>query len=450
MDRFDGLKSMAGGLSGAARRGWDLARKARPTDLWLSAMRDRLRPGLGGYCDLGLSPSNLAAAFGLTLGFYLVVNSWLASRIDRAYREHRATEMARADGTSAAVDRLIQEGVAVPRLRGWLHAHLDPRLPAPELVERLFRSVATAEGDALADRPALLTRMATGSRAIVWPFGYGYAELATPTAAYRGLSEVEPHWPARLAAAEGSKEKQAVLLWAVTDLLKATESPLRDYLRLNGWVQWLTVLIAFLVAVLGGRRAQLIRRVRSRWAGGIPIVPGTGDAELVAMAALLISNQEAGASRAELTMLLQEESGRLAEGVEDRVYGTLSFLLGCLPSLGFIGTILGMGEALLRANGLLNAADREQTISQMTQQLGFAFDTTLVALLAGLIVGGGIAWVHQVERRWLQYVENILIARVLPAARPTDEGVLDEPSPPKTAPPDGHATAGLGTDGGRP
>lgn len=413
-DRFAWFQPVAGRLVAAGHRAWHRVRSTRPPDDWLAGLRAWLRPGMCGYCDLGLDPSSLAMAYALTLGFYLAVNAWLGGRIDRAYREHRPALFADASATSMAVNRLVDAGVADPKVRSWLESHLDLGLPAPAQVERLFRSVVTAEGDARAGRLAMLESLATGSRSTVWPLGYASARLATATDTFRELSEAEPQWRGSLAATDDHDEKQAVILWAVTDLLTATERPVRDYLRLNGWVQWITVLIAFLVAVLGVRRVLLLRRVRARWAGAIPVEPAHGDVELVAMADLLISNQEARASRAELTMILQEESGRLADGVEDRVYGTLGFLLGCLPSLGFIGTILGMGEALIRANGLLNAADREQTISQMTQQLGFAFDTTLVALLAGLAVGGGIAWVHHVERRWLQDLESTLVARVLP------------------------------------
>ena len=74
--------------------------------------------------------------------------------------------------------------------------------------------------------------------------------------------------------------------------------------------------------------------------------------------------------------MLRTDVDRLRNGLDHGVYGTFGFMLGLLPSLGFIGTVLGMGNALLAADGLFSAADRQRTIGQITEELGFAFDTT--------------------------------------------------------------------------
>jgi hypothetical protein len=108
----------------------------------------------------------------------------------------------------------------------------------------------------------------------------------------------------------------------------------------------------------------------------------------------------------------------MTNSIEGRVYEPLGFLNGCLPSLGFIGTVVGMGEALLLADSLFGSSDRQKTISLMTEQLGLAFDTTLVALLCGLVVGGLIAWVRRDEQAFLSRFEAALVDRFVDPSGP--------------------------------
>jgi biopolymer transport protein ExbB/TolQ len=64
----------------------------------------------------------------------------------------------------------------------------------------------------------------------------------------------------------------------------------------------------------------------------------------------------------------------------DVEYGMIRFLTWLLPSLGFIGTVMGISDALNEA-GKPGASESETFITTLTESLGFAFDTTLVALL---------------------------------------------------------------------
>jgi len=86
-----------------------------------------------------------------------------------------------------------------------------------------------------------------------------------------------------------------------------------------------------------------------------------------------------------------------AEAVSRSVYSTLSYLMSVLPSLGFIGTVLGMSEALIRANMLFDSVDKTGAISEITNRLGVAFDTTFVGLVAVTITGLIINSVHGIE-----------------------------------------------------
>ena len=59
----------------------------------------------------------------------------------------------------------------------------------------------------------------------------------------------------------------------------------------------------------------------------------------------------------------------------------LRYLIWAIPSLGFVGTVRGIGQALSNADKAL-AGD----ISGMSQSLGVAFNSTFVALLLSIIL----------------------------------------------------------------
>ena len=60
----------------------------------------------------------------------------------------------------------------------------------------------------------------------------------------------------------------------------------------------------------------------------------------------------------------------------------IRYLLGAIISLGFIGTLLGLSSSI----GMAHLAKTEEGMPLITQSLNVAFDTTLVALLMGLIL----------------------------------------------------------------
>lgn len=66
-------------------------------------------------------------------------------------------------------------------------------------------------------------------------------------------------------------------------------------------------------------------------------------------------------------------------------YGLLRYLMWFLPTLGFIGTVMGISRALEFAAGY--GPDTGQLLPELTAKLGVAFYTTLLALLmSGLLV----------------------------------------------------------------
>jgi hypothetical protein len=64
------------------------------------------------------------------------------------------------------------------------------------------------------------------------------------------------------------------------------------------------------------------------------------------------------------------------------------WMIGALPALGFIGTIVGIGAGLSLADGPIAATEkavRVLKVQNLTTTLGIAFDTTFVSLLLSLI-----------------------------------------------------------------
>lgn len=62
----------------------------------------------------------------------------------------------------------------------------------------------------------------------------------------------------------------------------------------------------------------------------------------------------------------------------------IRYLAWALPSVGFIGTIMGIAQAL----GLADKASDPEVLTQITSNMYVAFDTTLVALLLSI----GLMW----------------------------------------------------------
>lgn len=103
----------------------------------------------------------------------------------------------------------------------------------------------------------------------------------------------------------------------------------------------------------------------------------------------------------------------------------IRYLIWAIPSIGFIGTVRGIGQALSLADQAL-AGD----IAGMTDSLGVAFNSTLVALLISI---GLMFLLHQLQRlqdgvvvATQEYCEQFLLTRISlawdkiakPAAKP--------------------------------
>jgi biopolymer transport protein ExbB/TolQ len=89
------------------------------------------------------------------------------------------------------------------------------------------------------------------------------------------------------------------------------------------------------------------------------------------------------ASSASHTLILSE-----AERLEAEL-SMVRYLLWAIPSIGFIGTVRGIGDALAVANKAVSG-----DISAVTESLGVAFNSTLIALLISILL---MFLVHQLQ-----------------------------------------------------
>ena len=141
----------------------------------------------------------------------------------------------------------------------------------------------------------------------------------------------------------------------------------------------------------------------------------------------LVQTLAAGLRRFAVTRDVQNASEAIEAGVEalaaqqEAENSMIRYLIWAIPSIGFIGTVRGIGQALSQADRAL-AGD----ISAMTESLGLAFNSTLVALLISIVL---MFFLHQLQRLQdglavdtRRYCEDALIWRIsAPPAPRTDE-----------------------------
>lgn len=89
----------------------------------------------------------------------------------------------------------------------------------------------------------------------------------------------------------------------------------------------------------------------------------------------------------------------------------IRYIIWAIPSIGFVGTVRGIGQAMSRADEAL-AGD----IAGMTASLGTAFNSTLVALLASLVLMALLHALQRAQDRRLvdiqAYCEEFLLKRI--------------------------------------
>ena len=95
----------------------------------------------------------------------------------------------------------------------------------------------------------------------------------------------------------------------------------------------------------------------------------------------------------------------------DAGYTALRVLIWTIPVMGFIGTVIGLGQAIgsfqnvLDATGGESASTIRDRLGPVVSGLATKFDTTLVALLATVVVQLLTTWVYSLEEDFLAEVQ---------------------------------------------
>jgi biopolymer transport protein ExbB/TolQ len=101
----------------------------------------------------------------------------------------------------------------------------------------------------------------------------------------------------------------------------------------------------------------------------------------------------------------------LCEGEADRLDSELSllrYIAWAIPAIGFIGTVRGIGDALAQAHRAMQG-----DLTGVTQGLGTAFNSTLIALLLSLVLMFLLHHLQAEQERLVQDAESYLDERLL-------------------------------------
>lgn len=113
----------------------------------------------------------------------------------------------------------------------------------------------------------------------------------------------------------------------------------------------------------------------------------------------------------ETMQVLESQIGNSKEEMDGKL-NLIRYLISSVMSVGFIGTIIGLASAI----GNAHLANSSEGLSILTSYLSVAFDTTLVALLLGLILN--YSYTQYLERmdvffaRSKSYVLDNLVSRI--------------------------------------
>jgi biopolymer transport protein ExbB/TolQ len=174
------------------------------------------------------------------------------------------------------------------------------------------------------------------------------------------------------------------------------------YVVLKDWEQESCVILAlWAIAVIGykaweGRRERLLlSRDLVHVPEGMRILPEDvreharqlealppGDAQCLLPRALLVALYRFGATRN--VQDVSEAARGVCEAEADRLDSELSMLryvAWAIPAIGFIGTVRGIGDALGEAHKAVSG-----DVSGVTEGLGVAFNSTLIALLISIVI----------------------------------------------------------------
>jgi biopolymer transport protein ExbB/TolQ len=109
----------------------------------------------------------------------------------------------------------------------------------------------------------------------------------------------------------------------------------------------------------------------------------------------------------------------------DSSYTVIRSLIWTIPILGFIGTVVGLSQAIGAFTNVLNqagndAAGIKSKLGPVVGGLATAFETTLVALIAAVVIQLLSTWVYKREEALLDAISDFTTEHVLSRLKLTD------------------------------
>ncbi|MGA8027960.1 MAG: MotA/TolQ/ExbB proton channel family protein [Bryobacteraceae bacterium] len=181
------------------------------------------------------------------------------------------------------------------------------------------------------------------------------------------------------------------------------------------WTRFVCILLAFWsLSILFTKWRDLVRRARSK------------DNLVAARVEKLIEQFQASQDSAAVAAALNTQSETAQADLESG-YAPVRVFAWTIPVLGFIGTVLGAGQAVGGfANFLLTSAQQpdevRRAVAAATSNLAFALETTLIAVLLTVIVAVFYFLLLQREKAFLRSIDELCRSRLMLLVR-------REPSP---------------------
>jgi biopolymer transport protein ExbB/TolQ len=372
---------------------------------FLSRAIDAYRSGKRALETTALSASGLdlrsaLIAICITITLFFMANTYYSRSVRAAYQNYKPDSLCKVDSIGEARRQLrtlgwVAEdsesaGQAIQKIR-----NEDFSLPLYRWMEVEFLSSGTdTENNELRRE---LKRHVTGNQ-------QGWilvsSQVTTGSDVFARLSESRP---AAISIIDDNQIRKHTFLSMLNDLTSAVQQRLRVQTRFNGSIQFVTVFVSIFTLTALIRRYLLVLKLAGRWLGKsleTTMEDPTGDPQTIELKQVVGRLVETSDADAEAR--IREELGRLSEETTDEVYDGYWFLAGMLPSLGFIGTVIGMSSSLMLADRLFLDVDRQLAIGRMTNELGLAFDTTLVALVLGIVTSVPLVAMRNRERTFFR------------------------------------------------
>ncbi len=115
------------------------------------------------------------------------------------------------------------------------------------------------------------------------------------------------------------------------------------------------------------------------------------------------------------------------DNVSETSYSLVSGFLWAIPILGFIGTVIGLSQAIGEFTGVLTASsdmsELTPALKEVTAGLSTAFETTLVALSVALTLQLFATFVRKSEEELLDEISDYCTSNIVTKIRVEDENV---------------------------